>query len=187
MSDAVRRLRYDELDDDLRAALAPRVERLGYLGEFFALAGHQPAALLAFHRFTEALKEALPAEVTEAVALTVATELSNDYERCQHERLALRLGFDRQWIAAAGGRAGSDPAALGPAAACARRLALAMVARHGHDVAAELDDAVRVLGERDTIGVTLLVARYTAHATVANAFAIQPPVGSVFDEPVGGG
>jgi alkylhydroperoxidase family enzyme len=73
--------------------LGPRSDAWGYLGEFFAVAGHQPAALLAFHEFTEALKRALPPELTEVVALTTATELGNDYERSQHERLSVNLGF----------------------------------------------------------------------------------------------
>lgn len=65
------------------------------LREFFAVAGHQPAALLAFHELTEALKRPLSSELTEVVALTAAAELGNDYERSQHERLPVNL-----WIRA---------------------------------------------------------------------------------------
>ena len=66
--------------------MRPRVERLGYLGEFFQCAANVPDALLAFDVFTAALKRALPDRVTEVVALTVATRLGNAYERHQHER-----------------------------------------------------------------------------------------------------
>jgi hypothetical protein len=94
-----RRLTFDELDPELADVLRPRYERLGYLGGFFAHMGHQPAALAAFERFTLACREALPIELAEAVALTAATRLANDYERHQHERLAVRSGCTREWVA----------------------------------------------------------------------------------------
>ena len=98
-----------DLPDDLRRQLAPRVQRLGYLGDFFRYCGHQPDALLHFYLFTEALKDALPPDLTEAVALTVAAASGNDYERAQHERLARRLGFSDPWIAALAGSGHSPP------------------------------------------------------------------------------
>ena len=61
-----------DLPDELRQQLSPRVRRLGYLGDFFRYCGHQPDALLHFNLFTEALKEALPPDLTETVALTIA-------------------------------------------------------------------------------------------------------------------
>ncbi|MGH9086549.1 MAG: hypothetical protein ACRDYZ_00265 [Acidimicrobiales bacterium] len=175
----IRRLTFEELDPPLRTALAAKVERLGYLGEFFAVAGHQPAATTAFQRFTEALKAALPAELTEAVALGVAAALDNAYERTQHERLAAALGFPVGWIAAATGR--GDPAVLGEAAGAARRLALAMLEDHGHGAAGELARAVDVLGEDQAAGVLLTVGRYVAHAVVSNTLELAAPVGGVVD------
>lgn len=59
MSDRIERLELDQMPDDLRAALEPRVERLGYVGEFFRCAAHQPAALRSFMAFTDDLKAAL--------------------------------------------------------------------------------------------------------------------------------
>ena len=100
MSDKVPRLEFDELDRDLADALRPRVERLKYLGEFFKVMGHNPEVLRPFMEMTEALKAALPENLTEVGALTVAGALGNDYERHQHERLCEKLGFARSWIAA---------------------------------------------------------------------------------------
>ena len=60
----IQRLGLDSLPGSLRALLRSRVERLGYLGEFFQVAGHQPDALAGFVTLTEALKDALPANVT---------------------------------------------------------------------------------------------------------------------------
>jgi AhpD family alkylhydroperoxidase len=90
----------EDMPPDLQELLRPRVERLGYLGEFFQRAAHQPDALAAFHRWTEALKDALPFRVVEAIALTVATQTGNNYERVQHEHLALAGGMSREEIVA---------------------------------------------------------------------------------------
>jgi len=42
MTDLIPRLEFDQLDDGLAAALRPKYERLGYLGEFFKCMGRQP-------------------------------------------------------------------------------------------------------------------------------------------------
>src|SRR6059058_1793129 len=90
----------ERMPAELRDLLRPRVERLGYLGEFLQRAAHQPDALAAFYRWTEALKEALPFRLVEVIALTVATQTGNDYERIQHERLALTGGMTEDEIVA---------------------------------------------------------------------------------------
>jgi len=94
------RLSPDALRGDVAEMLRPRVERLGYLGEFFRCAAHQPSALISFMAFTDDLKHALPDRITETVALTVSTDLGNAYERHQHERLSIKLGFGEDWIRA---------------------------------------------------------------------------------------
>src|SRR5713101_5552818 len=98
MSDLIPRLSMTELDPQLAELLRPKVERLNYLGEFFQCTGHQPRALISFHKLTEDLKEALPDNLTELVALTIAAKMKNAYERVQHERLALKLGFSEAWV-----------------------------------------------------------------------------------------
>src|SRR5437762_13195295 len=103
MSELIPRLSSGEMPLDLANYLRPRVERLGYLGEFFQCAAHQPKALLSFMRFTEELRKALPENLTETVALTVSSLMDNPYERVQHERLCLKLGFDKSWIRAVEG------------------------------------------------------------------------------------
>ena len=99
MSTTIPRLELDALRSDLVAYLKPRVERLGYLGEMFKCAGNAPDATLQFMHFTDALKETLPDRLTELGALTVASFMDNRYERHQHERLSVKLGFAREWIA----------------------------------------------------------------------------------------
>src|ERR1700727_1684822 len=87
MSSSIPRISHEELPDELASFLKPRVERLGYLGEFYQCTAHQPKALLSFLELTEYLKHALPGNLTEVVSLTIARLMDNDYERVQHERL----------------------------------------------------------------------------------------------------
>src|ERR1700743_2718594 len=98
MSDQIPRLSAEEMPPVLASFLSSRVKRLGYLGEFFQCTAHQPEALLSFLEFTEHLKHALPSNLTEVIALSVAVLMENDYERIQHERLSLKLGFSAGWL-----------------------------------------------------------------------------------------
>lgn len=176
---AVPAIAFDDLDLSLRETLRPRYERLGYLGEFFARTAHQPAALEAFVEFTEAARAALPDRLAEVVALTVACALGNDYERNQHERLAVRLGLGRDWVARV---ERLDPAAAGLTAEerCVQRWVLAALADAGRGAQPAVDALVRELGTDTAVAVLLLGARYIAHAHIVNSLGIDPPVPSIF-------
>src|SRR5258706_5721070 len=100
MSKKIPGLEMNELAQNVQGTLAPRVKRLGYLGEFFKTSGHNPDVLVSFMEMTEALKQALPDRLTEVGSLTVAAIMGNAYERNQHERLSEKLGFGCDWIAA---------------------------------------------------------------------------------------
>ncbi|MGQ0662955.1 MAG: carboxymuconolactone decarboxylase family protein [Pseudomonadota bacterium] len=182
MSMLIPRLEIEDLAPALRQALAPRVKRLGYLGEFFKCAGHQPAALLSFMRFTEDLKEALPDNLTEVVALTVAGSMDNAYERHQHERLCRRLGFSPEWIGAVNAL---DPAAGTPLSEDERlvqRLVVAVIERQGRGVGEKFDAVVRAVGPARSMAVLMLIGRYVTHALIVNTLALAPPVPSIFAE-----
>lgn len=199
---------FPDLRDDLRAALGPKVERLGYLGEFFQVAAAQPDALAGFVAFTDALKQALPADLTELVALTVATETGNDYERVQHERLALALGHDEAWVRAVerraraaradeGGRGADqhraraapadegalDEGALDPRHAAVQALVLAMVRSTGRDAGPLLAEVEAHLPADQVVAVLLTVCRYLGHAAVANTLGLTAPVASPLTRP----
>lgn len=175
------RLEMDELEPELAELLTPRVKRLGYLGEFFRCMGHQPGALRHFTQLTEELKEALPDNVTELVALTVATVMQNSYERHQHERLSEKLGFGRPWIAAASG--GPDAAeVLTPEERAVQALSIAVVKRNGHNCALERDAVEKFLGPQILAGILLLIGRYMMHAIIVNTLELAPPVTSIFTE-----
>jgi alkylhydroperoxidase family enzyme len=169
------RLSPEALRGDVAEMLRPRVERLGYLGEFFRCAGHQPAALLSFMAFTEDLKRALPDRLTEVVALTVSTELGNAYERHQHERLSIKLGFGEAWVRAV---EALDAEGIAEDERVVQALTLAVIRRHGHGTSRELDAVAGAIGPEQAIAVLMQIGRYVTHAFMVNALELQPPVPS---------
>lgn len=179
------KLSQEQMMPELAALLRPRVERLGYLGEFFQYTAHQPKALMSFLIFTDDLKHALPENLTEVVSLTVAAVMGNDYERVQHERLSLKLGLGEPWVRAvlhgalAVHRDGN--ATLSAVEGQVQKLAVAVVGRKGHDTQPELEAVIHGIGHEQAIAVLMLIGRYTTHAMIANSLALPPPVASPLD------
>jgi alkylhydroperoxidase family enzyme len=171
----------EQLEPRLRQALAGRVARLGYLGEFFKCAALQPDSLLAFMQLTDALKNALPDRLTELVALTATTATGNEYERNQHERLCERLGYDRSWIAAVTGR-GSGPSPVSPGEHAVQQLTLSALETNGRGLSRELTEVVEAIGPAQAIAILMLIGRHWTHALIVNALALNPPVPSIFVE-----
>jgi hypothetical protein len=125
---------------------------------------------------TEELRGALPNPLTEVVALSVSCLTENAYERVQHERLCLKLGFDYQWIRdvealAPGGTMRDDERAV-------QTLVSALVERQGHHCRAELDAVIRAVGHQKAVAVLMLVGRYMTHALFVNCLDLAPPVAS---------
>lgn len=179
------RLAFATLEPLLAAALKPRVERLGYLGEFFRCMGHQPGPLRAFIEFTELAKAPLEKRVVEVIALTVATAKHNRYERHQHERLSVRSGLTREWVA--------EVEALTPTAACLmsaddvliQKFVLAAIADASAELAALREEVVAHLGAEQTVALLMVIGRYVAHAVMVGALALEPPVPSIFEDGFG--
>jgi hypothetical protein len=182
-ADGIPRLSFGELDPALRELLEPTVERLGYLGEFFSVAGHVPGAVPAFMQYTGAVKAPLSDRQNETLALAVCAALGADYERIQHERLSRKLGFGEAWIAAAIGRPDADATLLGPDERVLRQLALAMVTRHGNGCSAQIREVVAAAGPAKAVAALLQITRFTAIAMLCNALSLTLPVRSIFDEP----
>jgi alkylhydroperoxidase family enzyme len=173
MSDQIPRLSAAEMPPALASFLRPRIERLGYLGEFFQCTAHQPEALLSFLEFTEHLKHALPNNLTEVVALTIAVLMDNSYERVQHERLCLKLGFLREWIA--------ETLTLEPRSLLSeperlvQQLVIAVVRRGGRNTSGELEAVTQAVGPAQAMAVLMLIGRYMSHALIVNALNLPPP------------
>ena len=168
-----------DMPADLRQRLEPRVSRLGYLGGFFGHAARQPRALAAFIDFGDCLRTALPDRLAEIVALTVATSLDNTYERNQHERLALTMGLDRQWLLQV---TALDPRAaslLSETERAVQALVLRLLTSQGHNVGNDVAGVTEAVGPEDTVAILLLTGRYVAHSLFCNALSLTPPVSSV--------
>jgi alkylhydroperoxidase family enzyme len=167
-----------DLPPDLAAILNPRVERLGYLGDFFRCAAHQPKALISFMQFTEDLKQALPNNLTEVVALSVARLMKNQYESVQHERLSLKLGFSETWVRGVLSLRAHKNGNLSRPEAAVQRLVIAVIGRRGRSTGRELQEVVRVIGPQGAIAVLMMIGRYVTHALIVNSLALKPPVPS---------
>lgn len=181
MDSAIARMEYEELGTELKDLLAPRYERLGYLGEFFKCAAHQPDALAAFIRFTESAKGGLPKNLVEVIALTCAAARDNRYELHQHERLSVRLGFGRDWVRAI---EQLDPdasqAQISDDEALVQRYVLAALAEA--NPAGWTDLLVARFGQGDAVATVMVTARYIAHSAMIASFAIGPVVPSIWED-----
>src|SRR5438132_7873099 len=153
MSDLIPRLSFSELDPQLAEMLRPKFERLKYLGEFFQCTGHQPSALMSFYKLTEDLKAALPDNLTALVALTIAAKMRNDYERVQHERLALKLGFSEGWVREVISLKAKNAEKLSPEELLVQRFVIAALERDGHATTAEFESVIEAIGYKDAIAV----------------------------------
>ncbi len=175
------RIGFEDLPDDLAETLRPRFERLGYLGEFFQVGAHQPEALGHFVRFTESLKSALPERLSELVALTVSSKLENEYERVQHERLSLKLGFSRDWIRQIEDLTPEASNLLEADERAAQTLVLSVVESMGRASSQAASDFAALVGPELLVGVLLATGRYLAHAALCNTIGIAAP----FRSPIG--
>lgn len=176
------RVQFEELPPELAQRLAPRVERLGYFGEFFQCAAHQPDALDAFMMFTEALQNALPKKLAEVVSLTVANWAGNAYERNQHERLSVRLGFGRDWVAAVNVLSPGSQPMLADEEVLVQQLVLSVLETQGRGSAGAFRSLVAAIGQPQAVAVLLLTGRYFVHTSFVNTLELEPPVPSIFED-----
>ena len=176
------RIAAEDMDPELAAYLAPRVARLGYLGEFFRCAAHQPDALLAFQRFTDAAKGGLSDRLTETVALTAAQVMRNSYERHQHERLAVRLGFGRDWVAEVVSLGATPGDQMSPDERLVQRFVIRTLETQGHDADDLFQEVVSALGAPSAVAVLMVLGRYVVHALMVNTLRLAPPVPSIFED-----
>jgi alkylhydroperoxidase family enzyme len=159
----------------LASSLKPRVKRLGYLGEFFQCTAHKPEALLTFLEFTERLKLALPNNLTEIVALSVAVLMNNGYEQIQHERLSLKLGFGEEWLREVLSLLANGPGIISEQEWLVQQLVIAVARRAGRDTTPELEAVTRAIGPAQAIAVFMLIGRYMSHALIVNTLNLAPP------------
>lgn len=182
MSSTLPRLEFAEFAPALAAALEPRVKRLGYLGEFFKCGAHQPEALTAFIEFTEACKGGLPNRLVEVVALSCAGWMGNDYERNQHERLCVRLGFGRDWVAAVNALKPDLSSPMTDEEREVQRLTLKVLDTRGKAAGELFEKAVERLGPERAVAILMVIGRYVVHGLFVNTLQLKPPVPSIFED-----
>lgn len=172
-------LDFADIGESLQKLFQPTVDRLGYFGDFFRYGSHAPEVLSSFMDFSIALKQSIPEDVNETVALTVCQAMDFPYERIQHERLSEKLGLDRDWIAAMVGRPSS--AEITPLQGAARDLSLAMVDGR-HDAAREAVEQVASLSS-PKLAVALLfqTTRFMQVCAVGRTLGMQLALPSIFE------
>lgn len=180
--DWIPRLNASQMPEALAGYLGSRVNRLGYLGEMFQVGANSPDVLLSFMQFTDALKEALPFDIGETTVLTVADLADNAYERNQHERLCMRSGLDRAWIASVHQLEPDTAALLTPEQRATQRYAMRAVGNTGHAASAEFGALAAYFSPAQAMSIAFLVGRYLTHALIVNTLQLQPPVPSIFDD-----
>ena len=181
-SDLIPRVPYEEFDAGLKEALRPKVERLGYCGEIWQIGANVPKSMLSFANLTEDLKDEMPAKIVELVALTVAGVMGNVYERNQHERLADKLGYGRDWIAAVNKLEGDAATGLSEEERKIQKFAIADVYRRGQDCERLFAEVVKAVGPKTATGILISVGRCVTHAIFVNVLDLEPPVTSLFEK-----
>ena len=180
MSADIPRLEFEQLTPALQEVFRARVERLGYLGEFFKVMSHALETMGGFHTITESLKQALPDNFTEIVSLALSSRLANRYEQYQNERLSRRLGFSDDWIREAMTPAQGDGGVFGAEERAVQAFAIAVMEGSGRGVEAQLDAVINAIGPEQTVAVMWLIGRTVTHAMISNTLKLEPPVASIF-------
>ena len=179
--EVIPRVAWEEFPADLKAALKPKVDRLGYCGEIWQVGANVPKSMLSFCNLTEDLKDEIPMKLVELTALTVAGVMGNEYEKNQHEQLADKLGYGRDWIADVNKLNPAEAKTLSPDEQTVQKFIIAAIYRRGHDSKALFEDAARGIGAKAATGVLLSIGRCIQHAIFRNVLELAPPVKSLFD------
>ena len=181
-SDQLPRVPYEDFEPALKEALRPKVERLGYCGEIWQVGANVPKSTLSFCNLTEDLKDEMPMKVVELVALTVAGVMGNTYERNQHENLADKLGYGRDWIAAVNKLEGDGASVLSDEEKKIQKFVIAAIYRRGMECDKMFADVVKAVGPKTATGVLMSVGRCMMHAIFRNVLDLAPPVKSIFEK-----
>lgn len=176
----VPRLAFEELDEALKSRLAARVQRLGYLGEFFQSTAHLPTPLGHFIDYTESLKALAPKNLCEVAIISVAQMRGNAYELHQHERLCLKSGFSRDWIAAVEACEPDATDLLAPTERAVQTYAMAVVRQDPDASMLRFGELVGLLGVDTALALMMIVGRYVAHSAMIDSLGIKANVKSIW-------
>jgi hypothetical protein len=178
--EVIPRVAWEDFPEGLKAALKPKVDRLGYCGEIWQVGANLPKSMLSFANMTEDLKDEMPMKLVELTALTVAGVMGNSYEKNQHERLSDKLGYGREWIADVNRLNPAEAASLTDNEKKVQKFIIAAIYRRGQDSRALFEDAAKAIGSTAAVGVLLSIGRCIQHAIFRNVLELEPPVASIF-------
>lgn len=178
--DLVPRIEFEDIEAELKELFRPRVERLGYLGEFFRVMSAQPETMKGFFTITESLKKALPDNYTEIVSLALSSRYGNLYEQYQNEQLSRKLGFSDAWIREALEPKSGPDSVFKADEKAVQNFAIAAGMSIGRDAKAEFEALVKAIGPEKAIAVLWLVTRTVSHALISNTLELESPVKSIF-------
>lgn len=180
MTDLVPRIEFEDIEPELKELFRPRVERLGYLGEFFRVMSAQPETMKGFFTITESLKKALPDNYTEIVSLALSSRYGNLYEQYQNEQLSRKLGFSDAWIREALEPKDGPDSVFSSDEKAVQNFAIAAGMNIGRDTQAQFEAMVKAIGPEKAIAVLWLVTRTVSHALISNTLKLASPVKSIF-------
>ena len=184
--DLIPRIDFEDFAANLKESLRPKVERLCYCGEIWRIGANVPQSMFQFCELTEALKDEIEPKLVELVALTTAGVMGNSYERNQHEGLADKLGFGRQWIAQVNQLQAEPGGHMSDGEGAVKKFAMAAIYRRGHDCQGLFKDVIAAVGPAQATGILLSVGRCLMHAIFRNTLGLEPPVASLFEDDEGG-
>lgn len=184
--DLIPRIDFEDFAANLKESLRPKVERLGYCGEIWRIGANVPQSMFQFCELTEALKDEIDMKLVELVALTTAGVMGNTYERNQHEGLADKLGFGRQWIAQVNQLQAEPGGHMSDGECAVQKFTMAAIYRRGHDCQDLFKDVIAAVGPAQATGILLSVGRCLMHAIFRNTLGLEPPVASLFEDDEGG-
>lgn len=180
--DVIPRIDYEDFAHDLKESLRPKVERLGYCGEIWQIGANVPKSTYYFCELTEALKDEIDQKMVELVALTAAGVMGNIYERNQHERLADKLGYGRDWIAQVNELQAETGKLMSDGECAVQKFVIAAILRRGHDCQELFKEVAAAVGPEQATGILFSVGRCVMHAIFRNTLGLEPPVTSIFEE-----
>lgn len=175
------RIPYEDFEPTLKESLRPKVERLGYCGEIWQVGANVPKSTYQFCELTEALKSEMDMKLVELVALTAAGVMGNIYERNQHENLADKLGYGRDWIAQVNELQAERGRHMSDAECAVQKFTIAAIYRRGHDCAELFKAVIEAVGPQAATCILFSVGRCVMHAIFRNTLGLTPPIGSIFE------
>lgn len=182
MHSRVPRIEFNDLEPELQELLRARVERLGYLGEFFRASAHVADGLSHFIRFTESIKGNVPKNLTEVAILTVASAKKNAYELHQHERLCVRSGFDKEWIAEVEQCEPHAAKKMNQTEVLIQKYVLAVLENDADVASQNLNLIASAFDNQTAVSLMMIVGRYVAHSGMIISLGIGPIVPSIWED-----